>query len=194
MRSPEARVGLSTAKWPYCFSVAPTEKHRKAQISPREPHRADSLGNFPNSLRPANLFFSPLYKMDVKPPPTILLVEDEVSVRNFYQLYLEHHGFRVLPASSMSEALRTLQRDMPAVILVDIFLGADNGLDLLRGMHRSGLNVPAIVISGLPAESPLFEEALEAGAVAIYSKTRPISDLLSEIRALLRKSIRESSV
>ena len=116
---------------------------------------------------------------------TILLVEDEVAVRNFYQLYLEHHGFNVCPAGSISEALRCLREQTVILAVIDIYLGEDNGLDLVRGMKSARPDLPVIVISGISYEEPMFQEALKTGADGVYSKTLPMAQLLIDIKRLL---------
>lgn len=118
---------------------------------------------------------------------TILLVEDEVEVRNFYQLYLEHHSFRVIPASGLSEGLRVLRETPIHAAVVDIFLGEDNGLDLVRGMKAARPDLPVIVMSAMTYEEPMFQEALGTGADGMYSKTLPMSQLLMDIRRLLSR-------
>ena len=58
----------------------------------------------------------------------ILLVDDEVAVRNFYQLYLENNLFKVRPAASASEALRLLDQEPVSLAVIDVYLGNESGL------------------------------------------------------------------
>lgn len=124
---------------------------------------------------------------------TILLVEDEVAVRNFYQLYLEHHGYRVLPAGGLAEALQTLRSESVDAAVVDIFLGGDNGLDLVRGMKAARRDLPVIVMSGMTYDQPMFQEALNTGADGMYSKSLPLSQLLMDLQRLLKSPGKASS-
>jgi DNA-binding response OmpR family regulator len=117
----------------------------------------------------------------------ILLVDDEVAVRNFYQLYFEHHGFAVRPASSSSEALRVLQEQPIALAVIDIYLGHDNGIDLVRQMRAIAPDLPVILMSGMNYEEPMFQEALKTGADGVYSKTLPLAQLLMDVKRLLAK-------
>jgi DNA-binding NtrC family response regulator len=66
--------------------------------------------------------------------PKILLVDDEVGVRNVFQIYLETQGCVVASASSIAEALHLIRRDDFTLIIIDIFLHEESGLDLLRGV------------------------------------------------------------
>lgn len=118
----------------------------------------------------------------------ILLVDDEVSVRNFYQLYLEHHGYAVTPAASIPEALHILTQNRFDLLIVDIFLGQDNGLDLVRGVLSANPEQPVVVISGAGYGEPAFEEALGTKAAGFYSKHLPLAQLLMEVRRILREN------
>lgn len=115
----------------------------------------------------------------------ILLVDDEVAIRNVYQLYLETSGYKVITASSVAEALRILKGGGISLVILDVFLHEENGLELLKGIMAAGLNIPVIVISAVTRDHPAFEEALQSGAAAVYTKTLPLTHLLAEIRRLL---------
>ena len=116
---------------------------------------------------------------------TILLVEDEVAVRNFYQLFLEHHGFAVCPAGSVAEALRLLSERQFDLAIVDVFLGEDNGLDLVRGIKAATSMLPVIVMSGMQYDEPVFQDAVRSGIDGVFSKTLPMSQLLMDAKRLL---------
>ncbi len=115
----------------------------------------------------------------------LLLVDDEVAVRNLYQLFFESHGFSVVAASSIGEALRVLKEQDIALAMIDIFLHGENGLDLLKGIVAARPEFPVVIISGIGPEQPQFREALEAGARAVFTKTQSLSLLLSEVRRVL---------
>jgi len=117
---------------------------------------------------------------------SILLVDDEVAVRNFYEIYFEHHGFRVHPASGPVEALRLLSEQKICAVIVDIFLGGENGLDLVRQIRALWPEMPVIVISGVTYDEPVFLDAIRTGADGFYSKTLPMSQLLMDVRRVMR--------
>ena len=115
----------------------------------------------------------------------ILLVDDEVAVRNTYQLYFEAHGYSVLAAASVPEALHQLRKENIALTIIDIFLHGENGLDLLRGIVAARPDLPVIIISAISPDQPQFQEALQAGAVDVFSKIRPLSQLLSSVQRIM---------
>ena len=65
----------------------------------------------------------------------------EVAVRNFYQLYLENNLFKVRSAASASEALRLLDQEPVSLAVIDVYLGNESGIDLLRRIRAF---VPAL--------------------------------------------------
>jgi two-component system response regulator HydG len=117
----------------------------------------------------------------------ILLVDDEVAVRNVYQLYFETNGYSVQVAGSVGEALSVLRNERLDAVVLDIFLQEENGLELLKGMVAAGLKLPVIVISGVGYGDPLFQEALDSGAAGVFTKTLPLSQLLMEVRRVMQQ-------
>src|ERR1700759_4293090 len=91
---------------------------------------------------------------DAKEP--ILIVDDEKNIRRTLRMVLEGEGHVVHEAGSIAEAGAVLERDPIDLILLDVKLGDDNGLDLLRtlkvrgadGMWRVNSQTPAVMISG----------------------------------------------
>lgn len=120
-------------------------------------------------------------------PNTILIVDDEAAVRNTYQLYLKRNGYNsVLTAGSVAEALRLLRENSVALALIDIFIDEEDGLEFLKGIVASEQRLPVIVMSGVPPEHPLLEEARSHGAAGIFCKSEPLPGLEAEIRRLIR--------
>jgi DNA-binding response OmpR family regulator len=64
--------------------------------------------------------------------PTCIVVEDSSSMRNLITNYLEAHDVRAIPASCRDEAVNLLARCQPDLIVLDLRLGQEDGLDLLR--------------------------------------------------------------
>jgi len=76
----------------------------------------------------------------------ILIVDDDSTLRNMLTEYLEEHDLPAIGASNRSELMRNIQVD-PALIVLDLQLGQDDGLDVLRDL-RSNLDAPVIIITG----------------------------------------------
>jgi CheY-like chemotaxis protein len=79
--------------------------------------------------------------------PTILLVEDDESLRSVVARHLRARGWSVVEASSAEEAAETLRhRAPPALVLLDINLPGETGWDLLRGGALGGPGAPPVVV------------------------------------------------
>jgi len=78
----------------------------------------------------------------------VLVVDDERSLRMLCRVNLELEGHTVREAGSLAEARRELERALPDVILLDIHVGADDGLDLLDEVEALELPVRVVLLSG----------------------------------------------
>ena len=77
---------------------------------------------------------------------TVLIVDDDTSARRLLQVRLRSLGCAITAADG-KEALEVLRRDLPAAMLLDLEMPRMGGLDLLRELRRSGIDVPTIVIT-----------------------------------------------
>jgi CheY-like chemotaxis protein len=113
-------------------------------------------------------------------PPLVLVVEDEPTQRQMFELVLAPHCSLALAATG-AEALRIAGRLGPDLILMDVMLPDANGLELTRRLKRSPrlTNVPVVMITGR-SERTVVLDSVEAGAVDFLVK--PVS-----ARALVRK-------
>jgi DNA-binding response OmpR family regulator len=73
-----------------------------------------------------------------------------------------------------------------------VFLGEDNGLDLVRGMKAARPELPVIVMSAMTYEEPMFQEALTTGADGVFSKTLPMTQLVMDAKRLLAAAARRT--
>jgi putative two-component system response regulator len=86
---------------------------------------------------------------DVIRGKTVMVVDDEASVRDILKVYLGELGLSVIPAASVAFARECLESFSVDLILSDISMpGGESGIDLLRWCREAGLAVPFILISG----------------------------------------------
>lgn len=83
------------------------------------------------------------------PRPTILLVEDEASLREILAHILEQEGYRVLAAGNGREALTLLQHHVPALVITDLMMPVVDGHELLERLDILLPSTPVIVMSEL---------------------------------------------
>jgi CheY-like chemotaxis protein len=113
---------------------------------------------------------------------TILIVDDELSVREVVERFLESLGYRVLTASDGRDALNVFekQRDEVDAVVTDILMPGMSGLDLARELERVCPSLPVLFISGYPQQ-----EGTEALASRPHSAFLPKPFSLQQIAKTL---------
>ena len=120
--------------------------------------------------------------------PTLLVVDDNDSVRETLRFVFDHLGFTVVTARHGTEALAFVGNHPVDAALVDIHMPGLNGFDVCRELRTrvpsSGRELPVWLITGsLTSDFPC--RAVEAGAVAVLAKPFDCAELAGEIRGRL---------
>jgi two-component system, OmpR family, response regulator len=116
----------------------------------------------------------------------ILVVEDDAVMRRMVVDYLENHNMRGFPASGGREAVRNFAESEPDLVILDLRLDQEDGLDLLREI-RTGSDVPVIITTGDRRDEIDRVVGLELGADDYITKPFSLRELLARIRAVLRR-------
>src|SRR5512142_285946 len=116
---------------------------------------------------------------------TILVVDDQSSVRQLLQEYLSEQGFRVVTASDGQMAIYTARHEQPDLILLDIMMPKMDGYQFLR-LYRQERQTPVIIITAREEETDAVL-GLELGADDYIVKPFRMRELLARIRAVLRR-------
>src|SRR6202000_3465093 len=93
----------------------------------------------------------------------IIVVDDDSALRQMVIKYLEEHNIPARSASNRTELNRHFEGSHPSLIILDLRLGQDDGLDLLREL-RSHSDVPVIITTGHRTEEIDRIVGLELGA------------------------------
>ncbi|MCH7343650.1 two-component system response regulator KdpE [Pelomonas sp. CA6] len=121
-----------------------------------------------------------------EPTPVALLVEDEPGIRRFVRLALESEGWQVHETGTVRQGLVDAGTRHPDLIILDLGLPDDDGLELLRDL-RAWSGVPVIVLSARAGEADKIA-ALDAGADDYLSKPFGIGELMARVRVAQRRS------
>src|SRR5262249_51474001 len=116
---------------------------------------------------------------------TILVVDDEPKIAQLARDYLEHAGFRVVPAGDGRAALRAVSRERPDLIVLDLRLPDMDGLDVTRTLRQTSA-VPIIMLTARDDESDKLI-GLELGADDYMTKPFSPKELVARVRAVLRR-------
>jgi two-component system OmpR family response regulator len=118
-------------------------------------------------------------------PAHVLVVDDDRLIQQMLRDYLEQHNMRVVSVSQRQEVTRHFATAEPDVVILDLELGWEDGLDLLREI-RSRSNVPVIITSGHRGDEIDRVVGLELGADDYITKPFGLRELLARIRTVLR--------
>jgi len=118
--------------------------------------------------------------------PHILVIDDDPATRRMVTRYFEEHDIPASSAAGRQDFGRQLQLREPSLILLDLRLGQDDGLDLLREI-RSSSDVPVIITTGHRLDEVDRVVGLELGADDYVTKPFGLRELLARVRAVLRR-------
>ncbi len=120
-----------------------------------------------------------------KDPETILVVDDELSMREFLEILLEKEGYRVFLAENGKKALALLKKSDFDLLLLDIRLGDLSGIDILKAAKAKNPDTVVIMISAY-ASAETAVEAMNAGAYDYVPKPFNADELLQTIASALK--------
>jgi putative two-component system response regulator len=116
----------------------------------------------------------------------ILIVDDDPSVREVLRQFLEAKGYDCLVASNASEAQSQMQRQDFQVILSDINMPGESGLELIRNIVQKGNGIAPLMITGL--DDPLVvKKAFEIGAYDYITKPLDLNRVLVSVTNALHR-------
>jgi two-component system response regulator PrrA len=116
--------------------------------------------------------------------PLILLIDDDEDFRETTRTMLSRLGYTVETAADGDAALDALERELPAIVLLDIFMPGMDGFAFLTRLRESAVYVPVLVTSGAisdGAADPMVSAALALGADGALRKPFRTADIQSLI-------------
>ncbi len=116
----------------------------------------------------------------------ILVVDDESTISELISTYFSRNGFVVQTASNYKEALRLIESENFDLVISDIALAENDGLELLGVIKSARPKLPVIMMTGMGYDEELVEEARRKGADGYVSKKLPLSQLMMEVLRITR--------
>ena len=123
---------------------------------------------------------------------TVLVVEDDMPIRNLISTTLKTHDYKFLTAKDGNDAIMQASSHNPDVVLLDLGLPDIDGIEVIKKI-RSWSNMPIIVISARSEDSDKIE-ALDCGADDYLTKPFSVEELLARLRVTQRRLNYQSQV
>ena len=120
------------------------------------------------------------------PAPHVLVVDDDVAVRQLVSEYLAQNDFRVSEAANGAELMGAFRAQVVDLVLLDLRLHGEDGMQLLRQL-RAESQLPVIILTGRAEEADRVM-GLELGADDYLTKPFSPRELLARIRTVLRRT------
>lgn len=116
----------------------------------------------------------------------LLVVDDEQPICDLLSLYLEKQGYRVTTCATAADALTMLALQPVDLVVLDISLNGEDGLQVLERIKAQYPALPVIMLTGMGYVEDLLQEAQQKGADGYVSKVLPLDELLGTIQRVLR--------
>ena len=129
---------------------------------------------------------------DREQKPLVLVVDDDPNVVALARGYLERDGYRVSEAGDGLRGLELARRERPRLIVLDLMLPGMDGLEVCRRLQVESMT-PIIMLTARVEEADRLE-GLDLGADDYITKPFSPRELAARVRAVLRRSDRESAV
>ncbi|WP_392562559.1 phosphate regulon transcriptional regulator PhoB [Orbus sturtevantii] len=124
---------------------------------------------------------------------TILVVEDEQTIRELVKLLLEQHGYHILEAKDYASAVKQSQLAQFHLVLLDWMLPGGSGIEFIKYVRKQPLisHIPIIMLTARQHEDDQIS-SLNSGADDYITKPFSNKELLARINAILRRAYPEN--
>lgn len=122
----------------------------------------------------------------------VYIVEDDSSIRELEMYALKNSSFEVQGFEDGEEIFSALEKSMPCLILLDIMLPKDDGIQILKKIRASARysEIPVILVTAKTGEIDAVK-GLDAGADDYIAKPFGVMELVSRVKAVLRRTQRK---
>ena len=120
---------------------------------------------------------------------SVLVVEDEASIASFVSLYLKNAGYEVRTAANGTEALISVQKSQPSLIVLDLMLPDIDGIEICRRIRQKS-DVPILMLTARDEDVDKII-GLEVGADDYMTKPFNPRELVARVKSILRRAAPE---
>lgn len=115
----------------------------------------------------------------------ILIVDDEVEIRDLLGLFLTKAGYDVTALATPAEAIALVKKDPPDLIISDLQLEESDGLEMIDDLRATLPDTPVLLLTGVMFDPHVFRETLSKKVSSYLLKTTPLARVKQEIERLL---------
>jgi DNA-binding response OmpR family regulator len=119
-------------------------------------------------------------------PQTVLVVEDESSIASFVAAYLKNAGYAVRTTASGNDALKLVDSEKPALVVLDLMLPDIDGVEVCKRIRQKG-DLPVLMLTARDEDVDKII-GLEVGADDYMTKPFNPRELVARVKAILRRS------
>ena len=125
--------------------------------------------------------------------PTILLVDDDPDIREFVTFNLAKEGYNMVTAKDGAEGVEAVKKHRPDLVLLDVMMPGMDGIEACEAI-RTNPDIASTLIAFLSARGEDYSQVAGFDAGADDYITKPIRPkvLVSRVKALLRRNVKES--
>jgi CheY-like chemotaxis protein len=130
--------------------------------------------------------FMPMLQTTDDARPLVLIIDDDLAVRESLAAVMEAFGFRTRTAGNGIEGLEAVDSESPSAIITDLHMPEMNGLEMIAALRRTRTGIPVIVISGSSARE--VDAARNMGAAAAFHKPLPVFEMIDAVCGLTQRA------
>lgn len=108
--------------------------------------------------------------------PKLLIVDDEIDIREFAKSFFQKRGIEVFAASGGGEAFDIVKEESPDLILLDVRMEEMTGVEFLKKLRDEGSDARVIMVSGIE-DKAIIEEAESLGILGFIHKPLILAEL-----------------
>jgi len=122
----------------------------------------------------------------------IYLIEDDASIREIEEYALKNAGYEVATFEKAGSFFNALEDIMPDLIILDVMLPDENGIDIVKQLRGSSItkSIPVIMVTAKTSELDLVK-GLENGADDYIKKPFSVLEFISRVKAMLRRTLED---
>jgi FixJ family two-component response regulator len=122
--------------------------------------------------------------------PTVLLVDDDASVRKSVTRLLEAAGYAVEAFASARDFLASEPHSGPCCLVLDVRMPGLTGLELQEALTTAGRRMSIVFVTG-HADVPMTVKAMKGGALDLLTKPFDVEDLLKAVERAMKKDVKD---